>query len=657
MLKMFAREPHPCTWMASLKLCCVLVFCALSNAQQSARFSQSMYTFDVLEEQPIGTTVDSIEALSTFGMPLTGGTYSVSDQPNFMINSTTGVIGTSIVFDRDADGAVTQYSITVSYTTADGLTTITAAVTITVQDINDNPPVFTQPSFTVDLVEKTIPGTAFFNVTATDADQVFSERESIEQPDGTVVLGPIRYLVVNGRITYSIIEGNEMRHFRINNETGVLSVGPGADLDIDNITQYNLTVMIVDGGGLNDTAEVTINILDANDNPPVITYPVNYSITIREDVPIGFVMLDGVNATDADSDNNSEIRYFIIGGDQSDRLQVDSITGEVQVARQLNREISSTLIVTIAARDLGSPALEDTIDIIIVLTDVNDYVPTFINLPYVGTVTEEVTAVAQVVTVEAVDLDEGLNGTVTYSIVWQSSGQFSIDPVTGELQTNGTLDREEAAIVIVTVSAHDNPVNNSLRLSSEVNVTIDVSDINDNIPTFGVDVLIAGVLDDATLGTVVMTLEATDSDAGSNAELRYEFVSGDTTFIITDNGTIIVNATLHYETQSLYNYTVRVWDFGSSPEFSDTPLTIQIHNVNENRPRFRRRIFSVNLTENATVGMAILQVNATDRDTELTGLVRYRVNTVFDAAGSFDVNATTGEVFINTTLDYDVKYV
>ena len=616
-----------------------------------------MYTFDVLEEQPNGTTVDSVETFSAFGDPLTDGTYSVSDQPNFMINSTTGVISTSTVFDRDADGAVTQYSITVSYTTANGLTTITAPVTITVQDINDNPPVFTQPSFIADLVEKTIPGTAFFNITATDADQVFTERESIEQPDGTTVLGPIRYLVVNGRITYSIIEGNEMDHFRINNETGTLSVGPGADLDVDNITQYNLTVMIVDGGGLNDTAEVTINILDANDNPPVITYPVNYSIIIREDVPIGFVILDGVNATDVDFNNNSEIRYFIIGGDQSDRLQVHSITGEVQVARQLNREISSTLTITIAARDLGSPALEDTTDIVIVLTDVNDYVPMFINLPYVGTVTEEIIAVAQVVIVEAVDLDEGLNGTVTYSIVRQSSGKFSIDPVTGELQTNGTLDREEAAIVIVTVRAHDNPVNESLRLSSEVNVTIDVLDINDNTPTFGVDVLTAGVLDDATLGTVVTTLEATDSDAGSNAELHYEMVSGDTTFIITDNGTIIVNATLHYETQSLYSYTVRVWDFGSSPLFSDTSLNIQIHNVNENRPRFRRRIFSVNLTENATVGMVILQVNATDRDTELTGLVRYRVNTVFDAAGSFDVNATSGEVFINTTLDYDVKYV
>ena len=630
---------------------------ATSYAQPPARFTQSMYTFDVLEEQPIGTTVESVEVLSQFGFPLTGGAYSVSDQLNFAINSTTGVISTATVFDRDAVGAVTQYNILVYYTTEDGLTTIQASVTISIQDINDNPPVFTQPNFTVDVAEKTMPGTEFFNVTATDADQVFAERESIEQPDGTTVLGPIRYLVDNGRISYSITKGNELGHFQINNETSALLVGPRADLDIDNITQYNLTVMIVDGGGLNDTAEVTINILDANDNPPVITYPVNYTVTISEDVPIGFVILDSVNATDVDFDNNSEIRYFIIGGEQSGRLQIDSVTGEVQVASQLDREISSTLTIIIAARDLGTPPMEDTIDIVIVLMDVNDYVTAFINLPYIGSVTEELRAVEYVVTVEAVDLDEGVNGTVSYSIIWSSYGQFSINTVTGKLQTNGTLDREEADTITVTVRAHDNPVEESLRLSSEVNVTINVLDVNDNDPTFGADILNAGVLDTATLGEVVTTLQATDNDAGSNAELRYEIVSGDTTFIMSDNGTIFVNGMLHYETQSLYVYTVRVFDFGTSPEFSDAILNIQIHNVNEHRPRLRRRRFSIGLAENTTVGTVVLQVNATDRDTELTGLVRYRVNTVFDAAGSFDVNATTGEVFINTTLDYDVKYV
>ena len=215
---MFASEPHPCTCMASLRFCyCLIVLVATSYAQPPARFTQSMYTFDVLEEQPIGTTVESVEVLSQFGFPLTGGTYSVSDQPNFAINSTIGVISTATVFDRDAVDAVTQYNILVYYTTADGLTTIQASVTVSIQDINDNPPVFTQPNFTVDVAEKTIPGTEFFNVTATDADQVFAERESIEQPDGTTVLGPIRYLVDNGRISYSITKGNGLGHFQINN--------------------------------------------------------------------------------------------------------------------------------------------------------------------------------------------------------------------------------------------------------------------------------------------------------------------------------------------------------------------------------------------------------------------------------------------------------
>ena len=156
---MFASEPHPCTCMASLRFCyCLIVLVATSYAQPPARFTQSMYTFDVLEEQPIGTTVESVEVLSQFRFPLTGGAYSMSDQLNFAINSTTGVISTATVFNRDQVGAVTQYNILVYYTTADGLTTIQASVTISIQDINDNPPVFTQPSFTVDVAEKTMPG-------------------------------------------------------------------------------------------------------------------------------------------------------------------------------------------------------------------------------------------------------------------------------------------------------------------------------------------------------------------------------------------------------------------------------------------------------------------------------------------------------------------
>ena len=110
--------------------------------------------------------------------------------------------------------------------------------------------------------------------------------------------------------------------------------------------------------------------------------------------------MDGINATDVDNSeihfiivggDQSEIRFIIVSGDQSDRLQINATTGEVWIASHLDREISSILTITIAARDLGTPpmAMEDTIDNIVILLDVNDYVPKFVNLPYVGTVTEE----------------------------------------------------------------------------------------------------------------------------------------------------------------------------------------------------------------------------------------------------------------------------
>lgn len=479
--------------------------------------------------------------------------------------------------------------------------------------MNDNPPLFTEAVYSVALLEDAAPGSPVIHLTANDVDQVLTEQLVDETGED---FGDLVYLVDHGRVFYSITGGNEIGNFQIDSEGGTIFVSPGATFDVDVQEAYNLTILAMDAPGLNSTTLVKVNILDSNDNPPQILAPRGLNLTLPEDTPTGLVILEAINATDEDRGLNAEIQFLIISGDDTDSFSIDPSTGKIILTAPLDREGGTGEIVTlvIAARDQGIPPLQDTIDVIIFITDINDFPPSFQQDSYMESVTEGVRSGIGVLQVVALDRDEGPGGVVSYSIIEGSDGNFDIDPETGEIFTNATFDREERSWYQLTIEAVDNPLNVSFQLSASVNVTITIEDRNDNVPIFNQSLYEINILDNLTRGTDVIQISAYDSDDGVNAEITYQFVdplpNNSTRFRIRENtGLVLVNFRPRIDFGTIYNFTIQALDGGTPPLHSEANLIIYIHDVDETPPMFEQDAYNVTLNETVDVGSIILKVS------------------------------------------------
>lgn len=140
----------------------------------------------------------------------------------------------------------------------------------------------------------------------------------------------------NAEVVYSIAGGNEHNKFSINAVTGVISVFEM--LDYERVRDYLLTIQATDLGEppLSNQAMVNISILDANDNAPIFGQ-LAYTTQISEDVHIGEVVIK-VSATDLDSQQNSQLHYALVKGDHLQQFSIDPLTGNITVAKPLDRE-------------------------------------------------------------------------------------------------------------------------------------------------------------------------------------------------------------------------------------------------------------------------------------------------------------------------------
>ena len=187
--------------------------------------------------------------------------------------------------------------------------TAQADVTIRVEDINDNPPVFKPSSYKISIPENQGLGKTIVNVNATDKDPF-------------------------GGLTYSLHSPNNM--FTVDPASGKISAI--YELDRETTDYYNLSVRATDGGSpaLSDTAVVEILITDINDNRPIFNSS-QEDISVLENSPVGKVLLK-VAATDADIGVNAEMRYNITGGNEAGKFKLDAVSGNLSVSGDIDRE-------------------------------------------------------------------------------------------------------------------------------------------------------------------------------------------------------------------------------------------------------------------------------------------------------------------------------
>uniref|UniRef100_A0A3P9MC83 Cadherin domain-containing protein n=1 Tax=Oryzias latipes TaxID=8090 RepID=A0A3P9MC83_ORYLA len=384
----------------------------------------------------------------------------------------------------------------------------TVVIHITVLDANDNAPVFSQAVYEASLPENSPLDTVVVTVSATDADEG-----------------------VNGDVSYEFGHVTEevMKTFSIDVKVGKILV-KGA-IDYESTTSFEIRVKARDGLGLSSYAKVIISITDVNDNAPIISLK-SLSSSIPENAPPG-TEVGIINVQDRDSDKNGQVSCSIQAN--APFKLVPSIKNYYSVVStgQLDRELVSDYNITISATDEGSPPLSSSKTVHLSVADINDNPPVFEEQLYSAYVSENNQAGSPLCSVSARDPDWRQNGTVIYSLLAAEvngapvSSYVSVNGDTGLIHAVRSFDYEQLRSFQVQVMARDN---GSPPLSSNVSVSVFISDVNDNSPQIlypapeGSSFMTELVPKAAHGGSLVSKVIAVDADSGQNAWLSYHIV-------------------------------------------------------------------------------------------------------------------------------------
>ncbi|XP_031159012.1 protocadherin gamma-A12-like isoform X3 [Sander lucioperca] len=384
----------------------------------------------------------------------------------------------------------------------------TANIHVTVLDANDNAPVFEQAFYKGSLPENSALDTVVVSVSATDADEG-----------------------VNGDVTYefSRISDRAKKVFSLNSKTGEIKVI--GQVDFESNSKYEMRIDAKDGYGLSSDSKVLIEISDVNDNAPVV-YMKSLMNPIAENVSPG-TEVGIINVQDRDSENNGQVRCSIQQGVPFKLVPSIKNYYSLMTTGQLDRELVSDYNITITATDEGSPPLSSSKTVQLSVADINDNPPVFEEQSYSAYVTENNKPGSTLCSVTARDPDWRQNGTVIYSLL---PGEVNGAPVSSYLSVNGdtgvihavrSFDYEQFRSFKVHVMARDN---GSPPLSSNVTVSVFISDVNDNSPQIlypapeGNSFMTELVPKAAHGGSLVSKVIAVDEDSGQNAWLSYHIV-------------------------------------------------------------------------------------------------------------------------------------
>ncbi|KAK3521182.1 hypothetical protein QTP70_000492 [Hemibagrus guttatus] len=428
----------------------------------------------------------------------------------------------------------------------------TAVIHITVLDANDNIPVFSQPVYKVVLAENAPIGTEVVTVSAEDADEG-----------------------ANGAVTYefSHISDNAAQLFKIDKLTGQIRINE--EIDYEEEKYYEIGVQAKDGSGLACTASVIIDITDVNDNAPKIILK-SLNNPLPEDVNIGTEVAI-INVQDKDSGDNEQIRCSIQGNVPFKLNPFIKKYFSLVTTGMLDRELEEDYNITITATDGGSPPLSSSMTIHLSVADINDNPPLFEQQSYTAYVIENNKPGTSISSVTARDPDWRQNGTVLYSLVPSEindlpvSSFLSINSDTGVVHAARTFDYEKFRNFKVQVVARDN---GSPPLSSNVTVSVFISDENDNSPQIlypaaeGKSLMTEMVPKAALPGSLVSKIIAVDADSGQNAWLSYYIVKSTDPGLFTiglHSGEIRAQRDITESDSMKQNLVISVKDNGQPP--------------------------------------------------------------------------------------------
>ncbi|XP_025422894.1 DE-cadherin isoform X3 [Sipha flava] len=564
------------------------------------------YHPSVKEEQPTNTYVFTVKAFDK-DPPENGGTISnytfvapPGERPKFSIDRLTGVITTRYMFDRDEPTREKEVYLTVR-ATDNGKPTLDDVCTIkvTIEDENDNSPVFDKVFYAESVPQDLGVGSEVMRISATDID------------DG-----------LNSAIIYELSARVpvDTNYFRINSNTGVIHLD--RTIDREPGYKFKMRATATDKGSVprSSTMDLEIMVVESHKKAPTFISVIPEGIIYLPENLANFSYDIATIIAASNTDEKSPVFELVIGRtEQSNklntfRLESEGNTAHIRLSRTMDYESVSEYNLNIRIQNKHNLAAEHQLTI--ELKDVNDNIPVFPE-GVIGSVLENEpsgTAVMQVRAIDA-DLTSAFNQ-VTYMLA-DNKEFFTIDPITGNITTLVTFDRETQDVYNVKVIATDNAPS-AIMPTGEHNkgervFHIEIADKNDHPPQFTHAVYEAEEIPENTnLNTLVTEVKAVDKDTASS--VTYSIIEGNINnafWIENTTGKIKVNSQLDYE--NITNYELKIRAFDGAFEDSCT-VKIKISNVNDNPPVFYPYDGNITITEETLIEGCIAMLQAYDPD-------------------------------------------
>ncbi|XP_053210328.1 cadherin-23-like [Panonychus citri] len=419
---------------------------------------------------------------------------------------------------------------------------------------------------------------------------------------------------------------------------------------------------------------------DINDNEPVFR-PFRTTVSLSEKTRPGIV--ETVEAFDQDEGRFGQVLYQLQEIDKDNGPKTFSIEtvegkGVISLVGDLDYERRSLYQLKILAIDraIEGDRHTATATLLVRVEDAEDNPPIFTFVPSVTRIPENLAPGSEVLRVIAVDGDRGVNNAVTYRIIRGGRGLFSINPSTGAVTVDGTLDREESirrgsgnSAYILEIAATEVTVAVFPPPSVSTEVTIILTDVNDEKPVFKSDsytveisenaqsdmpVKFIGVgeipqvydYDQGNNGTFILTLEG---ESASAFEVTPSEATNEATFVIRVKDPI----SLDYETTKsmTFNLIAREKVYSTeSPRSSTVPVTVNIKDANDNFPNFDRELYRASIPENAVKGTVVTQLQATDVDSGNYGTSGIRYTELSgELSSKLSLDPVTGTITLATS--------
>uniref|UniRef100_A0A8C1PTN9 Protocadherin 2 alpha a 1 n=1 Tax=Cyprinus carpio TaxID=7962 RepID=A0A8C1PTN9_CYPCA len=512
-------------------------------------------------------------------------------------------------------------------------------IELEILDINDNAPHFRRDTMHLDISESTPVG------------ERFSLNNAVDPDFGS-----------NSIKTYYLTDSE---HFDIDTQSGrdgskFTNLVLKKPLDREKQATHNMILTAVDGGvpARSGTASIIVRVLDVNDNAPKFDKD-SYTINLTENSPIGSTFLLRVNASDSDEGLNGEIEYSLrnkFRNGASEVFNLDSLTGELKIKGGLDFEERQIYELKILAADKGTVSLSSQCNVLVNVEDVNDNRPEIDVTSVSSHISEDAPPGTVVALMGVTDLDSGMHGKIVCSL--PKDIPFDLKPSPDgnfySLVTKEYIDKESKSSYTITVTAKDL---GTPSLTSTRSIHVDVTDVNDNSPTFAQSPYTFYVAENNKPGIAVFSLSAVDIDEGENARVSYSIdrMNSDqsmTSFLSINkaNGTVYSLKSFDFESLKTFQFFVVAKDSGTPSLSSNVTVNVFILDQNDNVPVILYPVSANGSAEgveeiprNVNAGHLVTKVRAYDADIGYNGWLLFSLQEVSDHS-LFSLDRYTGQI-------------